>query len=127
MSDTFEPRRVLVIVAAELHGLAGIVATNLLVDTGAVLTMLKPQLLVAAGYDLAGARSRMRIATVSRMELVPLLLIETLTALDHRRQSIAVLSHQLPLDARLGGVLGLNFFRGQTLTVDFRTGAVRLE
>ena len=42
------------------------------------------------------------------------------------RVDFAVLGHTLPPSAGVDGLLGLDFLRGQSLTVDFRTGHVTL-
>jgi hypothetical protein len=35
--------------------------------------------------------------------------------------------HSLPLRAGVDGLLGLNFLRGQRLSIDFREGAITLQ
>jgi hypothetical protein len=37
-----------------------------------------------------------------------------------------VIAHALPARSGVAGLLGLDFFRGQMLTVDFRAGEVSL-
>ena len=47
-------------------------------------------------------------------------------ALGQERTNFPVLGHTLPPSTSIDGVLGLDFVRGQTLTVDFRTGTSTL-
>lgn len=115
------------IIEGVLRGPAGHVILRLLLNTGAAFCMLRPDILLSAGYDLDTPRERMRIATVSKIEIVPVIRVQELTTLGQTRRSFAVLSHELPLSATIDGVLGLNFLRGHILTVDFRAGVVRLE
>lgn len=49
-----------------------------------------------------------------------------ITALGQERTGFPVLCHTLPASAGVDGLLGLDFLRGQTLTVDLRSGMVTL-
>jgi hypothetical protein len=60
------------------------------------------------------------------VEFVPRLTIDRLEALGQQRQSIPVLCHTLPPTAPVDGLLGLDFIRGQCLTIDFRAGQITL-
>ena len=42
------------------------------------------------------------------------------------RTEFPVLGHTLPPSAGVDGLLGLDFFRGQSLTLNFRTGQATL-
>ena len=49
-----------------------------------------------------------------------------ISALGQDRIDFPVLAHTLPPGAGVDGLLGLDFFRGQFLTLDFRTGQITL-
>jgi len=49
-----------------------------------------------------------------------------IVAVGHVRSGFPVLGHTLPPSTGVDGLLGLDFFRGQNLTIDFRTGQVTL-
>lgn len=53
--------------------------------------------------------------------------VEKIEALEQERRNFPILCHTLPPSATVDGVLGLDFFRGQRLVVDFRTGLVTVE
>jgi len=127
VSFRFDPRRDLITVDALFRGPAGLVRARLLLDTGSVYPVLEPRLLSAAGYDLASPRSRIQIATASRTELMPLHIVDEISALGWNRQNVAVLAHSLPIGARVDGLLGLRFFRGRRLTIDFAAAIITLE
>ncbi len=57
---------------------------------------------------------------------VPRVVLNRLTVLGQHRIGFAVLSHPLPPDAGVDGLLGLDFFRGSVLTLDFRSGLMTL-
>ena len=83
-------------------------------------------MLVAVGYDPALAPTRVQVTTGSGVEYVPRLTLSRILALGQERVDFAVLGHTLPPSAGVDGLLGLDFLRGQSLTVDFRTGHVTL-
>ena len=60
------------------------------------------------------------------VESVPRLILTRLTALGQHRFGFPVLSHPLPPEAGVDGLLGLDFLRGQLLTLDFRGGLITL-
>jgi hypothetical protein len=49
-----------------------------------------------------------------------------LNALGKDRFNLLVTVHNLPHTVTVDGLLGLDFFRGQTLKIDFRTGLIDL-
>jgi predicted aspartyl protease len=122
----FNAQQGLVRVGAELAGPSGTVLLQLALDTGATRTLIAPALVVAAGYDPALAPNRVQITIGSGMEFVPLLVVNRLTALGKSQSPFTVLCHTLPPSAGIDGVLGLDFLRGLTLTIDFRSGQITL-
>jgi len=66
------------------------------------------------------------VTTGSGVEFVPRVSLDKIVALGQERTTFPVLGHTLPPSAGIDGVLGLDFVRGQTLTVDFRTGTITL-
>jgi hypothetical protein len=123
----FDPTKGLLIVNAELFGLSGSVVLRLALDTGATATMVNVGPLVAVSYDPSLAPHRVQVTTGSGVEFVPKLVVTRLEALGQARTLFPVLSHTLPPSAGIDGVLGLDFLRGQKLTIDFRIGEVSLD
>ena len=99
MSVPFAPQSGLIIVPAAVDGPSGSGVLRLALDTGATGTVINVGMLVALGYD---------------------------PALTPQRIHFPILGHTLPPSAGIDGLLGLDFVRGQTLTVDFRTGTITL-
>ena len=126
MSSPFEPQQGLIIVRAELWGPSGSVVLRLALDIGATGTVVNVGLLVAVGYDPALAPDRIQVTTGSGVEFVPRVMLDKLEALGQERTGFPVLCHTLPPSAGVDGLLGLDFFRGQSLTIDFRNGRVTL-
>lgn len=126
MSLPFDSRQGLIIVRAELWGPTGSIVLRLALDTGATGTVVNIGMLVAIGYDPALAPDRIQITTGSGVEFVPRITLDKMMALEQERVDFPVLGHTLPPSAGIDGLLGLDFFRGQSLTLDFRTGQVTL-
>jgi predicted aspartyl protease len=126
MSFPFEPQQGLIIVRAELWGPSGSAVLRLALDTGATGTVVNVGMLVAVGYDPALVPDRIQVTTGSGVEFVPRVILDKIVALGHERTGFPVLGHTLPPSAGVDGLLGLDFFRGQSLTIDFRDGQVRL-
>jgi predicted aspartyl protease len=126
MSVPFDAQRGLVAVSAAVDGPSGTAVLRLALDTGATSTVINVGLLVALGYDPALVPERIQVTTGSGVEFAPRVPLQKITALGQERTHFPVLAHTLPSSAGIDGLLGLDFLRGQTLTVDFRTGSITL-
>jgi len=88
--------------------------------------MVNVAMLVAIGYDPGLASDPVQVTTGSGIEFVPRVILDRAVALGQERLAFTVLAHTLPPSAGVDGLLGLDFFRGQSLTIDFRSGQVTL-
>lgn len=127
MSLPFDPKQGLIIAPTRLWGPTGHAVVRLALDTGATGSMVNWDVMVLLGYDPAIVPERVQITTGSGVEFAPRIVIEKIEALGQERRNFPVLCHTLPPSATVDGVLGLDFFRGQRLVVDFRTGLVTVE
>jgi len=116
-----------IVVKAEVLGPDGEAVLRLGLDTGATHTVISAAMLVAAGYDPAAAPDRVQVTTGSGVEFAARIPVRRLKALGHERSGFLVLAHTLPPSAGVDGLLGLDFLRGLTLTVDFREGKIVLK
>jgi hypothetical protein len=57
---------------------------------------------------------------------VPVIRVSAVTALDRIRTDFLVAAHDLPLGVEADGLLGLDFFRGLVLKLDFARGRIWL-
>jgi predicted aspartyl protease len=126
MSLPFDPAHGLIIVRAAVDGPSGSAILQLALDTGATGTLINMGMLVALGYDPALIPERIQVTTGSGVEFVPRVSLDKIVALGQERINFPVLGHTLPPSAGIDGLLGLDFVRGQTLLVDFRTGTITL-
>lgn len=124
MTFTFDPKQGLIVVRAELTGPAGSAILRLALDTGATRTLINVGMLVAIGYDPALSPERIQVTTGSGIEFAPSVSVSKIVALGQERTSFLTLGHTLPPSAGVDGLLGLDFFRGQTLTIDLLNGRI---
>lgn len=126
MSFAFNPHRGLIIVRAEIWGPSGSGILSLALDTGATFTLLNQSRLLQLGYDPAVVPDRCQMTTASGVEFVPRLTLNRIAALGREHTVFPVLCHTLPTSVGVDGLLGLDFFRGQSLTIDFRSALLTL-
>jgi hypothetical protein len=126
MSFPFSRHRGLIVVDVALEGPAGSTNVRMALDTGATDTLIDMRFLIAVGYDPAAASQYYQVTTGSGVVSVPSFAVSRLTALGQTRTGFPILAHTLPPSASVDGVLGLDFLRGQELTINFRTGMIDL-
>ncbi len=127
MTVSFDPHGRLIFVGAGLQGPAGSSFLQLVLDTGATNTLINEDALLALGYDPRRSSQCFQIVTGSGIEVVPELLLERITALSQAYLDFPVLCHALPPGSENDGLLGLDFFSGQKLTIDFTEGMIALD
>jgi predicted aspartyl protease len=125
MTVPFRPHRGLIIVDAEVEGPTGNKVVHLALDTGATRTLINQRLLVSVGYDPVAAR-QVPFTTGSGGAVAPRIPLSKFKALGQERTNFLVICHTLPPNVAADGLLGLDFFRGQSLTIDFRNGLITL-
>jgi predicted aspartyl protease len=126
LSFPFEAHHGLVIVRAELFGPSGSIVLRLALDTGATGTMVNVGPPVAVGYDPSLMPDRVQVTTGSGVEFIPRIAASRLRALGREYADFQILGHTLPPSASVDGLLGLDFFRGRALNIDFREGRITL-
>ncbi len=126
MSVFFEPDRDLIVVTAHIFGPSSDTVVRLALDTGAVGTVIHPEILAALGYDLSQTASQVCIVTASGVRSASRLVLNRIRALDQEDTSLLVTCHALPPTAGVEGLLGLDFIRRQRLVVDFDAGQITL-
>ena len=127
MSVAFNPEGEFIPVAARLFGPTGYDTIRLSLDTGATRSLVSRDIAVRLGYDLSASTGFSHFITGSGLETAPRISIERIEALEQERRDFPVVCHNLPAGAPVDGLLGLDFFRGQRLIIDFRAGLVTLE
>ena len=123
----FNPRASRIVVTAEVTGRQGRIRARLLLDTGASVSALSEKRLVELGYDAAKEGVHINLTTGSAVEPALQLFVKGLAALGLTRDDWPIVGCDLPEEAELDGVLGIDFFRGHILTLDFVNGILTFE
>jgi predicted aspartyl protease len=127
MKSAFNAAHGLIEVQAEVVGPTGSRVLRLGLDTGAHRTVIDPDNLSDVGYDLSNVPATSTATTASGVIHVRRLPIIRLTALGRSLDNLTIISHQLPPSANIDGLLGLDFLRGQVLTINFQKGEITLD
>lgn len=124
MRVPFDPRHKHVRVEVDVHGDASSAVLGFALDTGSSRTTIAEGVILFLRYDPQAATRRVRVTTSSGMETLPLVTVRRISALEHERTDLPVVARTLPPSADIDGLLGLDFFRDQVLTIDFRSGEI---
>ncbi len=95
-------------------------------DTGATTTSIPIYVASALGYDISNPNRIVEVVTGSRVEKVPIIEIKALTAIGQTIENIEVMCHDLPLEAYVEGVLGLNFLLNFDINISVSKGYIEL-
>lgn len=121
----FSPRG-MVRLRIHVQGPGGWQSIAALLDTGAAMTVVHPELLGLIGYNLNGWRESQAIVTASRRETMAVVNVQTIAALGQTKYGYPIGIFALPAATGVQALLGLDFFRGSRLTIDFQSGTLEL-
>jgi hypothetical protein len=123
----FDPRKGHILIPTHIYGPDGDAIALLALDTGATQSMVGPDIGRILVRDLASIPKETKITTASSEEQTAEIMATSIEALGLERHRFPILCLELPSSVEVDGVLGLDFFRGRKLTLDFRSGWVTLE
>ena len=109
-----------------MHGPNGVSKLRMMVDTGSSYTVVDPKLLARMGFDPVAQPRSLTFASATQIVHAPVITVDGLSAFGITRRNFDVVGHALPPTVAVDGLLGLSFFRGRRLTIDFRTGRLGL-
>jgi hypothetical protein len=126
MSFPFSPDAKNLIVPVTLVGPRDTYDFRLTLDTGSGITVVPAMSLRRLGFDLSRPVGYKNLRGATGVARAPLVRVPALAALDRVRTDFLVAAHDFPLGVEADGLLGLDFFRGLVLTVDFARGRIGL-
>ena len=126
MTFTFNPASGTISVVARFVGPLGTSRVVLCLDTGATRTTIATNYLIAAGYDSRQFSTPLPLATAGGLVHASRLVVPAVEALGVIRMNYPVFAHTLPIPSGADGLLGLDFFDGHVLTLDFVQGEITL-
>jgi len=127
MSTPFDPTRPKVVASGLVVGPRRTSPVRFALDTGSNQTVISATILTLLGYDLSAATRHGRLRSATGGTTAPVIEVRQLDALDHARANFPVVAHDMPPAVTYDGLLGLDFFRGLVLTLDFARGDVTLK
>ena len=122
----FAPKQGPIFIQAQVTGPRRSITIKLLLDTGATKTTIKRSVIINLGLDPERDGYPVKLITGSQTESVQVVTLTRLFALGQNRVGFPVVAHSLPPEANIDGLLGLDFFQGHILTLDFQVGSVTL-
>jgi hypothetical protein len=126
MSERFEPMAPSVLVPVTITGPSLTFTFKFALDTGSTGTSLRIEYLRRLGYRPESATRHRRIRSATGVAMSPVLDVLGIAALGHVRTRFPVAAHDHTLGTSGDGLLGLDFFRGSVLTLDFARGRASL-
>ncbi|MCI0703469.1 MAG: retroviral-like aspartic protease family protein [Planctomycetia bacterium] len=126
MTMRFDPRSPSIVVDVDLVGPLRKVSAKLLLDTGASGTMIRSHYLTAVGYHITADTPRRPFRSATGGGRAAMVTVAALVALDRVKTNYPVFVYDPPPTVIIDGLLGLDFFRGFILTLDFARGAISL-
>lgn len=98
-----------------------IIPLKMVLDTGASITTIPMEAAIAIGCDPAKSKKRMEMITASGTEYAPVVTIPQLRFLSFKLKNVEVICHNLPPQATVSGLLGLNVLKRFDVFLKFRT------
>lgn len=100
---------------------------SMVVDTGCSHTVLHTQEAIAMGYNLKKAKKTV-IDTGSQAEYAKEVTVEVVEALDYAVENLTITVFDVNVERKsYVGYLGLDFFKGKKLSIDFEKEVIYLE
>ncbi|HID30220.1 MAG TPA: peptidase A2A [Desulfobacterales bacterium] len=112
----------IVVRKVKITGPKGSVRVDLILDCGAVFTVLSWSVLKVIGYDPAVVPGRQEIVTANGVIEVPKLQVESITVGDVKAQQVDVICHDIPELVGVRGLLGLSFLKHFRTVIDYKKG-----
>jgi clan AA aspartic protease (TIGR02281 family) len=116
----------IVIRNAKITGPKGSVKVDLILDSGAVFTVLSWPILKIVGYDPAVVSERQEIVTANGVIEVPKLSVKSITIGDAEAREVEVVCHDIPELVGIRGLLGLSFLKHFRTVMDYREGYLEI-
>jgi hypothetical protein len=127
MEFAFDPGAPNIVVPVFVTGPRRTWELKLALDTGATRTIIRPHVLASLGIVPPANARRGRIRSATGGAAAPFVAVPHLLALGQVRANFDVLAHDLPPTVTHDGLLGLDFFRGLVLKLDFARGRASLK
>ena len=110
----------------KINGPAGFREIDMVLDTGAVYTVIAWDVAKDIGYDPAISERRMPIITANGVIGAPLITVESLHIVDLQSDALDVICYDIPEITGIEGLLGLSFLKHFRTLIDYTTGVLKI-
>jgi len=98
----------------------------MVLDTGAVYTVIAWDVAKDIGYDPAISERRMPIVTANGVIEAPLITVKSIHIADLQAEAAEVICHDIPEITGIEGLLGLSFLKNFRTLIDYTTGVLEI-
>lgn len=98
----------------------------MILDTGAIYTVIAWDVAKDIGYDPAISERRMSIVTVNGVIEAPLISVERIQLADLMAEAVDIICHDIPEIAGIEGLLGLSFLQRFSTLIDYTKGVLEI-
>ena len=116
----------IVIRRVKINGPSGMREIDMVLDTGAVYTIIAWDVAKDIGYDPAVSEHRMPMVTANGIIEAPLITVRSIQIADLRAEGVDVICHDIPEITGIEGLLGLSFLKKFRTLVDYTTGVLEI-
>lgn len=109
-----------------INGPAGVREIDMILDTGAVYTVVAWDVAKDIGYDPAVSERRMPIVTANGVIEAPLITVESIELAELRAEAVDVVCHDIPEIAGIEGLLDLSFLQRFRTLIDYTTDVLEI-
>ena len=99
----------------------------MVLDTGATITTVPIEAAIAIGCDPTKSKKRIEMITASGTEYAPLVTIPEVRFLGFKLKDVEVICHNLPPQATVSGLLGLNILKRFDIFLKFHSKILEIE
>lgn len=110
----------------KIIGPAGIREMDVVLDTGAVYTVIAWDVAKDIGYDPAISERRMPIITANGVIEAPLITVASIQMADIRAGAVDAICHDIPEITGIEGLLGLSFLKHFRTSIDYTMGVLEI-
>ena len=116
----------IVIRRVRINGRTGFREIDMVLDTGAVYTVIAWDVAKDIGYYPAISERRMPIITADWIIEAPLITVQSVHVTSLGKESVEVICHDIPEITGIEGLLGLSFLKHFRTLIDYTTGILEI-
>ena len=99
---------------------------RMVLDTGAIYTMIPWEITEALSLDKYNYKNRIETITASDLEMSPLIKLPEIIVGNSKLRDVEVIVHDLPPKSFVDGLLGLSFLKYFNLNINFQESWLEL-